>query len=130
MDTESLVEERVNDGQKVIAILLAGGFPVTAAFWLKATENDKWYFYVASAVVDDEGLAKAYRKLHPLVRVLPQPCWVDPLEIKLIGPSNPIAKDVLAAQARAGGPGVSPLRWRGKRLGTVSIEEAYFYPLP
>src|SRR5947209_20101459 len=111
MDTDTLVENLIDDGQKLVERLPQDGFEVTAAFWLKASEDDKWYFYIVSPVVDTEGLAKAYRRLHPLVRAMSQPFWIDPLEIKLIGPSNPIAQDVLAIHSRAPGPRVSPIRW-------------------
>jgi len=130
MDTDTLVENRIDDGQKLVEELPQGGFDVTAAFWLKASEDGKWYFYIISPMVDTEGLAKGYRFLHPLVRAMPQLFWIDPLEIKLIGPSNPIARDVLAIHNRIPGPRVCPVRWGGKMLGNMSIEEAYLYPLP
>jgi hypothetical protein len=130
VDTEILVENLIEDGQKLVEELPQRGFEVTAAFWLKASEDGKWYFYIISPLVDAEGLAKAYRQLHPLVRAMPSPFWIDPLEIKLIGPDNPMARDVLAIYSRASGPRVSPIRWGGKKLGNVSIEGAYLYPLP
>jgi hypothetical protein len=130
MDTGTPVENLLADGGKVIEELPQRGFEVTAAFWLQASEDEKWYFYIVSPVVEAEGLAKAYRKLHPLVRAMPQPLWIDPLEIKLIGPANPIAQDVLAIHNRAGGARTCPLRWDGKKLGNVSINGAYLYPLP
>src|SRR5262249_44157866 len=99
-------------------------------FWLKASEDGRWRFYLVSPVVDAEGLPKAYRRLHTLVRQMPGPFWIDPLEIKLIGPDNPIAKDVLAIHTRAPGPRVSPIRWSGRSLGNITIEGAYLYPLP
>src|SRR5947209_11512880 len=130
MDTELLVDSLIDDGQKLVEEVSQCGLPVTAAFWLEASEDDRWYFYIVSPVVDDEGLAQAYRRLHPLVRRVRQPSGIDPLEIKLIGPSNPIAQDVLAIHHSAPGPRVSPIRWGGKRLGNVSVEGAYLYPLP
>jgi len=80
--------------------------------------------------VDSEGLAQAYRRLHPLVRALPPSCGIDPLAIRLIGPTNPIAKDVLAIHSRAPGLRVCPSRWGGTRLGNLNIEGVYLYPLP
>lgn len=130
MDTDTLVENLIDDGLKLVEELPGHGFDLTAAFWLQASENGKWYFYIVSPLVDAEGLAKAYRQLHPIVRRMPQPFWIDPLEIKLIGPNNPIAQDVLGVHRRATGPVVRPLRWGGKKLGNVSVEGAYLYPLP
>jgi hypothetical protein len=130
MDTEALVDNLIDDGQKLVEEVSQRGFPVTAAFWLRASENDKWYFYIVSPVVDHEGLSQAYTRLHPLVWGSAEPLWIDPLGIKLIGPSNPIAQDVLAIHRRAPGPRVSPIRWGGRRLGNLSVEGAYLYPLP
>jgi hypothetical protein len=130
MDTDTLVDELIDDGKKLAEELPQHGFEVAAAFWIKPSEDGKWYFYLVSPIVDAEGLAKAYRRLHPLVRAIPHPFSIDPLEIKLIGPSNPIAKDVMAIHGRILLSGVSATRWGGKQLGNVSIEEAYLYPVP
>jgi hypothetical protein len=130
MDTDTLVENLLDDGRNLVEELPRHGFEVSAAVWLKASENGKWYFYIVSPLVDTEGLIGAYRRLHPLVRARPQPFWIDPLEIRLIGPNNPIARDVLAGLRRIPGPRVSPIRWSGTWLGNVSIEGAYLYPPP
>jgi hypothetical protein len=61
---------------------------------------------------------------------MPQPFWIDPLEVKLIGETDPITRDVLAIHGRAGGPKACPINWGGKRLGNVSVEGVYHYPLP
>ena len=53
------------------------------------------------------------------IRQLREPRWIDPLEIRLIGPSHPIAKDVLAIHQTACGPKTSPIRWSGSRLGNL-----------
>jgi hypothetical protein len=130
MVTDTLVSNLVGDGQRLVDELPRSGFAVAAAFWLKASEDCKWYFYIVSPSVDSDGLAKAYRRLHPLVRNLSAPVEIDPLEIKLIGPSNPIARDVVAVLGRFTGTSRLPILWGGKELGNVSIEEAYLYPLP
>jgi hypothetical protein len=130
MDTDTLVENRIDDGQKLVEELRQRGFNGAAAFWLKASENGKWYFYIISPEVDTAGIINAYRQLHSLMRTVPQVSWIDPLEVKLIGPSNPIARDVLDILSRTPGPRVSPIRWNGQRLGNTSIDGAYLYPLP
>jgi hypothetical protein len=130
MDTDTLVEDLIDDGGKLVKELLRQGFEVTAAFWLKASEDDQWYFYVVSPVVDTEGLAQAYRRLHAVARAMPRPFGIDPLGIKLIAPANPMAQDILAIHQRAPGPRAYPIRWSGKRLGNVSIDGAYLYPPP
>ncbi len=130
MDTDALVDNLVEDGQKLVEHLWQSGFDLTAAFWLKASENGRWYFYVVSPDVEAEGLAQAYRRLHLLIRRMPQPFRIDPLEVRLIGPTDPIARDVLDIHSRVPGPRACPIRWGGTRLGNVGIEGAYLYPLP
>src|SRR5438067_2222475 len=130
MDSETLVERMTDDGKKLVEELPRRGFEVTAAFWLQTSEDGKWYFYIVSPKVDTEGLVHAYRLLQSIVRAMPQPFWIDPLEIKLIAPSNQIALDVLAILGRVAGPSICPIRWRGRQLGNLSIEEAYLYTLP
>jgi hypothetical protein len=130
MDTATLVENLLDDGQKLVAELPRRGFEVAAAFWIQPSENGKWYFYMVSPMVDAEGIINAYRRLQPLVRAMPQPFSIDVLKIRLIGPSDPIAQDVLASLARMPGAGVGPIRWSGTWLGNVSIDGAYLYPVP
>ena len=49
MDTEPLVANLIDDGQQLVEELSRRGFPVTTAFWLKRSEDGKWYFYVRVA---------------------------------------------------------------------------------
>ncbi len=128
MDQETLVENQIGDGQKLAEELARAGIEVAAAFWLKAAEESPWYFYVVTPVVDEEGPVRAYRRTHTVIRRIAQPFWIDPFEVKLIGPADPLAQDVLAVQRRYRGRG--PIRYAGKHLGGVSVEGAYLYPLP
>jgi hypothetical protein len=130
VDTNTLVSELIDDGKTIVEQLPQDGFEITAAFWLKAAEDGQWYFYIVSPVAESERLNDAYRQLYTRIRQMPQTHWIDPLEVKLIGPSNPIAKDVLAIHNRAPASNVNPIQWGGKVLGNVNVEGAYLYPLP
>lgn len=130
MDSETLVDNQINDGRKPVENLLQRGFDLSAAFWVRATMNGKWYFYIVSPIVDTDGGFEAYLRLHPLVRAMPQPFWINPLRIKLIGMNHPIAKDVLAIDISAAGPRAYPIPWGGTQLGNLSVEGVYLYPLP
>jgi hypothetical protein len=129
VDTTTLVSELIEDGKRIVEQLPQDGFEVTAAFWLKAVEDGQWYFYIVSPVAESERLNDAYRRLYTLIRAMPQRDWIDPLEIKLIGPSHPIARDVLAIYNRSAGPKKCPIHWGGNVLGNVNVEGAYLYPL-
>jgi hypothetical protein len=128
MDQATLVEGQLQDGEKLLARLAQEGFPVTAACWVHEGESGQWFLYIASPVVDVEGSMKAYRRALPLVLQMPQPFVIHPLEVKIIGTADALAKDVAAARDRC--PGKSPGWFRGDRLGNVSIDGAYIYPPP
>ena len=103
MDTTTLVSDLTENGRRIIEQLPQSGFEVTAALWLKKAEDGQWYFYVVSPLVENEKKSHAYGRLHTLIRQMPEPHWIDPLEVRLIGPSHPIAKDVLAIHNGAWG---------------------------
>jgi hypothetical protein len=130
MDTHTLVREMVDEGEALLKRLAEAGFEVTAAFWIKPIETDEWRFYVVSPAAEGTGLGPAYGRLSTVIRQMPKRFWIDPLEVKLIAPTHPMAQDVLAIHNRAPGPSRCPMHWGGRKLGSVDIEGAYLYPLP
>jgi hypothetical protein len=52
--------------------------------------------------------------------------WIEPLEIKMIGSNDPIAKDMVAL--RDSRLARTPTRFRGNRFGELAFEEAHIYP--
>jgi hypothetical protein len=127
MDSTSLVESQTKDGGKLVEELPRCGFEVLAACWLRTTQDEKWRFYIVSPIVERDSLVKAYRQLQPLIRAMPQPFAIDPLEITLLGPNDPVGADILAVLRRT--LGIYPLHWGGRSLGGVTIDGAYFYPI-
>ena len=127
MDRISLVDRRIDDGQKLILQLARDGFDVTAAFWLKPSEDDWWNLYIATKVVDDNGPAIAYRALQKSQQKLIG-TTISLADVKLIGPSNPITRDVRKIRRRYSGS--APISFGGAQLGNVNVEEALIYPPP
>jgi hypothetical protein len=127
MDQEPLVEKQLEDGQRLIEQLAQEGLEVTTAFWLRTSDDSRWYFYVVSPIVAEEGIARAYRRLHPVFRRVSRPFGIDPMQVKAIGTDDPLAAEILAIHRRH--PGRGPMRYGGMRLGGTTIEGAYLYPL-
>lgn len=125
MDTESLVEEKVDAGRKLISRLMSDGFDVAAACWLKTSEEGEWFLYVASEDVDKKGLAAAYREAYGALQARGDD-GVSMSQLKLISPSHPIALDVLDIHRRY--PARIATRTRRPQFGNVAIDEAYIYP--
>lgn len=127
MDQNSLVTEQVDEGRQIVELCIKDGVDVTAAFWVKPSEDGRWYLYIATKVVEDKGLAAAFKAVYGALRRLSTPPGLDPLgDLKVIGATNPAAVDVLDIQSRYAAPLAT--RYRGNRLGKIAIEEAYIYP--
>jgi hypothetical protein len=62
MDTDTLVESQIEDGQKFLARLTEEGFKVTAACWVKPSEDEGWTLYIATPMVDERGPIETYRE--------------------------------------------------------------------
>jgi hypothetical protein len=125
MDTEILVESQIDDGRRLVDQAVRDGFDVSVAFWVKTSEEGLWQLYIASPSVDEGRLGQAYRKVYASLSKTPD-SWISPSDIKLINVENPIAQDIIAARDRH--PAKIPTRYRGKRIGNLSIVKAYIYP--
>jgi hypothetical protein len=125
MDQALLVEQQIDDGQEFIDLLISDEFDVSAAAWIKPSEEDRWLLYLVSKKVDDHGLSAAYRAVHPVLGKLHAP-WVSLADLKLVGPTNPVAIDLMEINRKY--PGRSPTRTSSPQLGGISIDKAYVYP--
>lgn len=137
MDKDALVTEQTDSGEQLIKALAADGFETRMAFWAKPTDEGKWFLYLASTMVDDNGLAAAYRLVHRTMRRMPD-LWIEPLEVRLLGMNDSLteaALDVIKPKISASPyairkpkpyPGMT--LFRGDTLGGLGIDGAYIYP--
>jgi hypothetical protein len=103
---------------------------VTAAAWVKESESGDWYLYLATPLVTESGGKRpAYHRVNAVIRELQKEGFgMEPFAKKVIGPHDPLARDLVAN--RVGWPGGLPTPFRGSRLGNLAVEEAYIYPRP
>src|SRR5262245_31772 len=99
VDQSALLDDQIEDGRRLVERFAADGHPVWAAFWAKTAEEGIWFLFVATEFIDEEGPAAAYRAVSESARKLGE-LGIPLSAIKVVSPSNPIAKDVLAAMAR------------------------------
>jgi hypothetical protein len=130
MAQTALVEMQIREGQTLIERLAHEEIGVTAAGWLLESESGDWYLYLATPLVGKDGATRsAYRRVNAVIRKMEEEGFgMDPGAIKVIGPHDPIAGDMVAH--REARPAGLPTRFRGTRLGDLAIEEAYIYPPP
>ncbi|HEY3787429.1 MAG TPA: hypothetical protein VGL71_01185 [Urbifossiella sp.] len=124
-----LVREQIEGGQELLDFLSADGIEVTAAFWAKETECDLWDLYIASPLIQERGIAEAYGIILGKVRLLP-----DPFEIKLVSPTDSIAKAANQISPRSAANSAAarrpPKYYDVASLGGIGVDGAYIYPLP
>ena len=100
----------------------------SAVFWPVRVEKHEWKRGV-HYVGEDGATRSAYRRVNMVIREMQKEGFaIDPFEIKLIGPHDPMARDMLTE----GGSRLArtPTRFRGNRLGELTVEEAYIYAPP
>ena len=125
MDSNALVDHQIHAGRRLILQLSRDGFVVDAAFWVKTADEGIWFLFIASPVVEERGLAGAYRALQASIQHL-QGIPMSLSDVKLVGRGNPITMDVLGVLKRHNGRLAT--RFEGKQLGGMTIEDAYIYP--
>jgi hypothetical protein len=124
MDQGPLVTEEIDAGARFLGEF-EKKFPVAAAFWLKAGEEDSGYLYVSSDQLNDQSLGAAYGEVLRIIGEMRDPNF-DPFRVKLIKPGDPLAKaarDLLQLY-----PIRKPTRLRRSTFGGLGVDEVYLYP--
>jgi hypothetical protein len=122
MDQGPLVADEVDAGAELVQAF-DKAYPVKAAFWLKASDDELRYLYIASDSITDSNLGQAYREVLRLAHQMQTP-YLDPFRVKLIGGNNPLA--IAAAQKRSAGP--FRTRVGGGIFGGTTVDEVFLYP--
>ena len=127
MDQRILVENQITDGLKLIDRLVENGVAVMAACWLQESDGDLWYLYLVTPLVsEDEGTTPVYRRITAVIRAISEPLWIDPFQIKVVGPWERVGQAILELQGRHASR--LPTRYGEANLGGLSVEAAYIYP--
>lgn len=101
--------------------------PIQAAFWIKDSEEGRWYLYVASDQINDHNIKVAYGEVLRIARTMRDPNF-DPFQVKAIGADNPLARAAMDVLQRY--PGRLATHFHSRVFGGVGVEEGYIYPSP
>jgi hypothetical protein len=128
MAQATLVGMQITEGQRLIERLPREGIPVTAAAWVKENDSGDWYLYIATPLVGEDGATRsAYGPVNTVLRKMQDEGFgLDFFDKKLLGPQDPVTRDIVAH--RRGRPGGPPTPFRGAQLGDLAVDEAYIYP--
>lgn len=122
MDKGPLVIEETDAGAALIQAF-DKIYAVKAAFWLRASDDDYRYLYIASDAIDESNLGPAYRDVLRLVAQMQTP-YLDPFRVKLIGGNDPLT--LAAIHKRSTGP--FKTRVGSGIFGGLTVDDVYLYP--
>ena len=125
MDYGPLVKEEIDAGAK-----LAREFdkfaPIKTAFWLKASDEDQRYLYLASDGIVETNRRAAILEMLRIASNIESP-YFDPFRVKIINGDNPLA--LAAADINTRFPGTKPT-FLGGPFGGIYAHDGYLYPQP
>ena len=125
MDSKLLVEETINEGQRLLANLVSAGFDLTSAFWVCKSREELRDLHICSATLAPEKKGDAYRMVYDRLGRNPDPV-IALSDVRVVGIDDPRAKAVLEIQRLHPG---KALRWLARpSLVREGIEVAYIYP--
>ena len=124
MDQGPLVTEEIEAGTKFLSEL-EKTLPVKAAFWLKASEDDRRYLYVATDRVNNGDLMAGYEHVARVAIRLNDPNF-DHFQVKLIGTDHPYAKAAIDLHERY--PTRDRIRLNRRDFAGMRVDEGLLYP--
>ncbi len=124
MGQASLVIEEADAGAELVR-RLNNYAPVKAAFWVKESEEGRWYLYISSDQINDSNLGLVYGEVLRLADQMANP-YLDPFEVKLIPSSDPLAQAAIGIQRLY--PRNIATRMGGQNFGGIGVEGVYLYP--
>jgi hypothetical protein len=124
MDQVPLVTEETDAGAELVRRFNKYA-TVEAAFWVRASDEGRWYLYIASGQFDYGHLDGAYGEVLRLAEEMANP-YLDPFQVNLITMSDPLAQAALDLMRRY--PGLMPARLGATNFGGMGVEGVYIYP--
>lgn len=88
---EPLTDQMIREGEALTRQLDDMGVPLTASFWLYASERNDWRLTFASPLVASEGQIAFYDILIKAMHALNQPT-IDLLHISVFWPDTPVVR--------------------------------------
>lgn len=124
MDQGPLVDEEIEAGGQLLREFEAIE-PVRVAFWMKRSDEDERYLYIACDRIDAGNTHVLYGEIIRLTPAISSP-YFNPFRVKIISSSDRLARAALEARDRF--PAPLPARLGGRPFGGVDAADVYIYP--
>jgi hypothetical protein len=124
MDTSPLVRDEIDAGAEFLKRLNAYRL-VKAACWLRKSEDEERYLYVALEALTAENTDSAYDEVLRIAGEMKDQ-YLDPFRVKVIAPEHRVAQALAEIYRRF--PGRVPTWLNGRTFAGMAVAEVYIYP--
>lgn len=128
MATATLVNQEIEEGQKLIDALNKESISVHSALWLYAPEPETWHLMLALPVYDHQGSLKTYEKILSVFRQVEPELKIDWTAIVAISPNDELIQG-LSQEQQHWKIDLSGKRMTNSMVNRMLIEDAYIYQI-
>ncbi|MBD2484695.1 hypothetical protein [Planktothrix sp. FACHB-1365] len=126
MAKATLVNQEIEEGQKLIDALNDANVSVHSALWLYATEPETWRLMLALSLYDDEGPLKTYENILSVFHQVKPDLKIDWTAIVAVSPNNELIQS-LSQEQQHWNINLSGRRMSNNIVNRMLIEDAYIY---
>ena len=128
MATATLVNQEIEEGQRLIDALNAAGVLVDSALWLYAPEPETWRLMFALPLYDCKGSLKAYEEILSVFRQVKPELKIDWTAIVAVSLKHELIQGLRQLQQHWN-LNLSGKRLINNRVNRMLIEDSYIYQI-
>ncbi|SKB15406.1 conserved hypothetical protein [Planktothrix sp. PCC 11201] len=128
MATATLVNQEIEEGQRLIDALNTAGVSIHSALWLYATEPETWHLMFALPLYDDEGPLKTYEQILSVFREVKPELKIDWTAIVAVSPNDELIQG-LSQDQQHWNIDLSGRRMTNSIVNRMLVEDAYIYQI-
>lgn len=128
MATATLVNQEIEEGQRLIDALNTAGLSVHSALWLYASEPEIWHLTLALPLYDDQGPLKTYENILSVFRQIKPELKIDWTAIVAVSPQDELIQSFSQDQQHWN-INLSGKRITNSMVDRMLIEDAYIYEI-
>ena len=128
MATATLVNQEIEEGQRLIDALKAAGVSVDSALWIYSSERETWRLMLTATLYDTKGLLKIYEEILSVFRQVKPELKIDWTAIVAVSPKHELIQGLRQLQ-KDWNLNLSGKRLTNNRVDQMWIEDAYIYQI-
>jgi hypothetical protein len=128
MATATLVNQEIEEGQRLLDALNSAGISVNSALWIYSSEREIWQLMLTSPLCDRQGSLKAYEAILSVFRQVEPELKIDWTALVAVSPKHELIEELRQLQQHFQF-NLSGRRLTNNMVGRMLIEDAYIYQI-